>query len=856
MAHEVAQGAGGAAGEVAEHAKELAPRPGFHDVHVDLPGAEDVNVKIPDGMNIIPDSKGDGFDLVNEKGKVIFENLHFNPDGSLTEDTISQLKEHGFNMEDVITKESKVVDPMDYVKDMLDKHARADWHDEPGKRFSNFFNRLIEFEGKQQMGYVHKSADGKVYFDIRGIANNLMKNAENAFDKFGRNPDGSFDSKLEHLRDQLRQWNSEGSLLKHLQLAIFPTDELNKKGLSILVDGASPDGRLTLPPEIAKLFTTEQSLHYLHHPVKFMEIRLDGHALATTIGNDMTKQLIEATIHNPLIMPPAPGGPVESPWALPFWKRNQLKAAPLRGGPSMPPRQPTPDGPERTPDYYRGEVKKHYTDMAVYRHSLTESEKFFERFAADSRLKGRYDYLIKRYHELQQISTISAVQRQKYEKELEKYNKQYGKNNSLDAFVQQELRRIHYQIENIYLEETRIGLRPFEQEYYDRSPLIAGIERAEEIVVILDHPIGDAVLTTPMIMALHEYMKRNNISGKPIRVFVANNQVSLMKPLENQFPGVSVYVVGGMKQFFVWEGRKERFLINADKNFESYDILGLSENDITDSSRVMSIDYASWRLEEAPRRRRDTVYEKAVSKGITRYDMLPARILRNFEVMFGQKLFDNINKIERYWEPGHDFPQREQALRDKYNIQSGERVIVVSAGSSVMPKEYHPDQWEKVFDGICTKYPDAHIVFLDDTRPERVSMYSEGLVDRLIRDKGYHITRAKEDLGSIGVLVHIADMTITPDTGIGHISSMYGTPNIMMILGNPITWSGPATRRVLHPVARGIYKQGGSTYNKAWADEYKSSHFVEENGRRIGASDIDPQKVLAEVDKVLSRRSS
>ena len=352
VAQEVAQGAGGSSSEgVAEHVAEVA-RPGFHDVHVDLPGAEDVNVKVPDGMNIIPDSNGDVFDLVNEKGKVIFENLHFNTDGSLTEDTISQLKEQGFNLEDVITKESKVVDPMEYVKDMLDKNARADWHDEPGKRFSSFFNKLIEFEGKQQMGYVHKSADGNVYFDIRGIADNLMKNAEDAFDTFGRNPDGSFDSKLEHLRDQIRQWNSEGSLLKHLQLAIFPTDELNKKGLSILVNGASADGRLTLPPEIAKLFTTEQSLHYLHHPVKFMEIRLDGHALATTIGKDMTKQLIEATVHNPLIMPPAPGGPVEAPWALPFWKRNPLKKAPLREAPP-----PLGDRGEPYGGYYRyGEI--------------------------------------------------------------------------------------------------------------------------------------------------------------------------------------------------------------------------------------------------------------------------------------------------------------------------------------------------------------------------------------------------------------------------------------------------------------------------------------------------------------------
>lgn len=357
IVHEVAQGTGTGEG-VAEHIAESAPRPGFHDVHVDLPGVEDVNVKVPDGMNIIPDAKGDGFDLVNDKGKVVFENLHFNADGSLTDETIDQLKDNGFSMEDVITAEKRLVDPMEDIKPILGNHPRIDWHNEPGKVWSSEYDKWVE-EGKQKLLELQKDpATGEVYANVRKVAENLVKNITGQFDKFGTNPDGTVDTKLQHLRDALVAAQRDGTLLKHLQLNITPTQELHNQGLSVLLRGATDDAKIKLPPELSRLFTTEESLRFGNHPVYKMELRFDGHDFATTVGNDMKPQMLDVKVHHPLI---APAKPVEAPWALPFWKRNQLKGAPLKRKPASPPAREVP--PYYNPyDHHREEQEQFYRD--------------------------------------------------------------------------------------------------------------------------------------------------------------------------------------------------------------------------------------------------------------------------------------------------------------------------------------------------------------------------------------------------------------------------------------------------------------------------------------------------------------
>ena len=100
--------------------------------------------------------------------------------------------------------------------------------------------------------------------------------------------------------------------------------------------------------------------------------------------------------------------------------------------------------------------------------------------------------------------------------------------------------------------------------------------------------------------------------------------------------------------------------------------------------------------------------------------------------------------------------------------------------------------------------------------------------------------------------MHMSRLSVTPDTGLGHYSSMCGTPNVMFSLSNSVFWSGPNTFRVIHPYGRTMIR------NHALVDlspkdnkDNKDSFYYGEPGDKRVASDIPPEQVAARVLQII-----
>lgn len=327
-----------------------------------LPGTEGT-LNLPAGYSILDQSHGNirAFGIKDPDGRVLAGNLGINSNGQLAGETVQELQGRGFVVEDFAKKirgdieigervtEGAAAPSVEEIQQWmpgLSEHTRVDWHDEAGPRYSNFFHKLIEFEGKQQMLYLEKDASGMVSINAEKVAMNLLQNARKAFAEYGTNPDGSVDTKLQHLMQQLESWSKSGELGKHLQAAVIPTAEANNEGLSLLKEGALPDGRLPLPKETWDFFKSNTDLYDGHLPFKYLEFRIDGHVLATAQGHDLftggatgipgTRTPFanpsEIFVHNVNIRPPLnPDVPIPTP----FFPRKHLEKTPL-----VPPPQP------------------------------------------------------------------------------------------------------------------------------------------------------------------------------------------------------------------------------------------------------------------------------------------------------------------------------------------------------------------------------------------------------------------------------------------------------------------------------------------------------------------------------------
>lgn len=822
------------------------------DQHGSLPWMHS-SFKLPDSLHLVDQSSGGRhmFDIVDAHNNVIANDVIVGPDGKIPASILTDLQTKGIPIHEIAgvggAGGTPDINALKGFHPGLDKHARADWHDEVGKFWSSIHKKMIEFEGKQQMLYVEKDSSGIVHINAKAMMSNVAENIRTrlADPNFGLNPDGTIDSKLVDLKTQLQGWINSGELEKHVQLAIIPTEEANKKGLSWLLEGSS-GGDVALPKDLSDQFTTPQSLQYLHHPFKYMEVRVDGHVLATTIGKDMqlTSGGTPGYELNPFSTPHAPHE-IEPSVPIIYNRRKELE------GKKYPPEEPHLPGQEQSRDfygYYNEKPKSYYTNLYGYRNNSEQLQYLRSKIESNDLLNNKYAFVLKRLKQLQNFNTLPENEQKVFKDELERYNKRFFGDDQnrylkMDQYVDQQIMRIYRQLENIVLHECGVGEKPYNNEFYENSPLIRGIKKAEEIVIVLDAPLGDAVLMIPTIDALKKYCESNGIK-KPIKV--VTTQPNLFKSLEEQYNGwVTLVPLKDMDQTFASERNKQRFVINTHKSWEDYELLGISEADAHDPSKVMSVDYGSWIKEEIPQR----------EGFIEKYDPIPARVMRNFEVMVGQKLYDDINSMDHFLEKTGNFDQKSKELREKYGIQESEQVVIISPGSSVTPKEYSPDRWAEVILGIEKDYPNARILVLDDPSPAKRERYGQMVSGLLSQKPDLKICRVNEGLSDMNVLMSMADCVITPDTGLGHYAGALGKPNILLSLGDAVQWSTAKTIRVMHPKAVETYRFQRSTYSRAWDIDRKDDYYVEDEGRMVGASDIPPQAVLDRVHEVLGSRS-
>ncbi len=446
-------------------------------------------IKIPQGWSLSSAGESNHYDLINADGNKVSD-IILNSDGTLDQGSLDELSASGFKVSDQVetvrtsvpdaTVPAGKVNPLEAFKDQLGTHPRTDWHDELGTRYSKFFNKLIEFEGKQQMLYLEKGADGTVYINADKIAQNLVKNVNEAFAKFGTNPDGSHDSKLLHLKEQLTMWARSGELHKHLQAAIIPTESANRQGLSMLVDGASGNHKIALPPGISRLFTTPESLKYLHHPLRYIELRLNGHTLATSVGGDMQavaptpiEKIIETPVHHTEIIPTAHD--FDAPPVLPFYPRKALER--------------TPENPIILPYYLYGETMTPEKEEQI-RKQLSET------------LRSNPDANLDHYKEIEEYI---GKWNSDYRQEIEKFVREVGPMNEkcrvsvcIPVAGHQEGNSIYKTLEN-YLNQT--------------------IEKGNfEIVLFVNHP-------------------ENDVNGNKIR---PDNTLEEIERFKKDYPGLNV----------------------------------------------------------------------------------------------------------------------------------------------------------------------------------------------------------------------------------------------------------------------------------------------------------------------------
>lgn len=794
---------------LAEHARRWImgdfPKMDASNMHGLIVGGNHIN--LPEGADLVRNTDGT-YDLV--RGEEVFgQHLKFNTDGTLTEEAKNALANNG-----VLIKSSEVLaGPKEILKmheNLTTKVHRTLWYDNdtPKPVFDKNELKLwwggnhgtgIDAEGNYVLNMKHMMPDGSYHGKFSVDAQEAMQSGKMKM--------------MFSLSQDTQNQVIEVPIDAHGNAIIDPSSETGK-----LLFGMDGNGHAIFKgryAEVAEILSSKEGVD---------QTRI----LATHEGMGLATGNVPQTVFD------VPGKyEVDAPWVIPVVGRRPLE--PTIHGPS-------PDEPEHVPGGYnneRGELKKHYNEILTYRNSNKQIEDLIDKIANNKNLSKNYSHFIDRLNDLRNFDQLTKKKRDIFQNELKRYNLRYRRNETMETFIQREIFESYKQAENICIEEAKIGERPFSNEFYEKSPLVKGIKDAEEIVIILDDPIGDAIIHVPIVTAIDRYLKQNRIVDKKIKIVTA--QTKILKTLEDQFNNAEIINSKDTKNYFEKNKNKNRFIINANKMFEDYDVFGIAEDSIKDQSKVMSVDWASWMLETVPTEKNRT----------KKYDPIPSRILRNFEVMFGQKLFSDINAMDHFIERDKNFDSISQELRKKYNIKQDEKVIVIASGAGVAPKEYSPQRWEETLNMICSKYPKAHILFLDSPGSSRREQYGE-MVDKLSADKKYNISRVNEDLSKMNTIMSMAEFSITPDTGLGHLCGAVGKPNMMLILGDPVQWSTAKTIRVMHKVSHESYGVRRGTYYKAWGSP--DDLYVEDNGKMVGTSDIEPAEIMKHVEKILEAK--
>ncbi len=794
---------------------------------------DDGRVRLPEGMTITHSDHG--YQL-SENGRVLADGLSLTSDGGLDQESIAQLEHRGLivsaSTEQITHTVNANVAPRDYLTqhpNLGQQHVSRDlWfdNDTPAPTFDRNELRLwwggdhnqgLDANGQYTFSMEHMVRGGSFHSGLNADAQRLM-----------------VEGKLRILLSV-----SQDTQATPIEIPIGPDG-------SIHIDPDSETGRL--------LFRTDANGHaqFLGRFAEVAEVTGAGQdgtehvrILATYEGQgvETVPSTTTTTVPRTTTIINAPHDyRIDPPPVIPPWGRTPLEPV-VATRPAAVGRDGAGKAPEATAalaevaesegyDSSSESTKQYKTALSVYRSSPEQLANLANRIKSSPELASRYGHVLAE-RDMLLNPTKSVAQIRKFSEAAAAFNKRYKPAEPLTPkqYVARQLDRLNRQLENIAIEEAKVGEKPFAESFYKESPFIQGIERAEQIVVYLDDPIGDAVVMVPIVDALDRYRTLNGITKD---IVVVTKHKALLSSLEAQY-GVRVMTPAESGEVLEKE-EKERFIINTHKSFEDYRGMGIESEDMADPSHILSGEWSTWEAEEYPDRKGHRV----------RYYSIPARIARNFEVMLGQRLYNDINATDHYIDTNENFEIESRGLRRKYRIAPNAPVFVISAGSSVMPKEYQPEKWAEVMKGIMKENPKAHILLLDDPDPERRERY--GKMADAARKAGVRVTRISEPMEKMNTIMSMAEYVITPDTGLGHYAGALGRKNIMLILGDPAWWSTPGTIRVTHPKATETYRKGSGTYNPAWSAEGKANYFVRDGDVMVGASDIEPKKILDRIE--------
>lgn len=386
---------------------------------------------------------------------------------------------------------------------------------------------------------------------------------------------------------------------------------------------------------------------------------------------------------------------------------------------------------------------------------------------------------------------------------------------------------------NQLLESAQVGDKPFDKKFYETAPLPRALAQATNIIIVLGDHLGDATLELPVITSLARYVELNSLGGKKMTMISSHRD--LFNSLKTIYPELDLLEKA---ESFHPNPDDRLFCFNLNRKFHDYRILGMDAADEQDPMKVFRHDCQDWIKEMIP-----------IQHGIIKkYDLLPLRIIRNMEILFGQKLFNDIYGIKEFIPKEDNFEDQKEKLISKFSLDRNKVLITIAPGATAKGKEYTPECWESLITIICERRQDIQIFFIDDIDEEKRVIYGD-MVDRLKRDKFYDIHRNSVALSEMNTLMHMTRVSVTPDTGLGHYSSMCGTPNVMFSLSNAVFWSGPNTNRIIHPYGRKMIR------NHALVDlSYKGSEnsfYYGETENKRGASDIPPEQVATRVLQII-----
>lgn len=391
-----------------------------------------------------------------------------------------------------------------------------------------------------------------------------------------------------------------------------------------------------------------------------------------------------------------------------------------------------------------------------------------------------------------------------------------------------------FERENLLLEYAEVGETPFSNIFYEESELRRALERIHQMVIILNNHIGDAVLTIIIAVLFARYFRLNSAFNKKLAVITA--QPDLFRSLEFDYPELTIT---DDVHFAPQSQPDDIYVINTNKKFRDYRSLGF-QNDYLPLTSGLFRDADDWPEQTFP-------FGQNRKK---RYYSYPARIVRNLELMLGQKIFSDIGKIKELFRILPTYDADRDFLRHSFHLNSSKRLVVISPGAFSMGKEYLPTRWLELMNIVHSRHLEIQFLFLNDPNPAKSALYAAGIDD--IKKGGPDVIRASISFKFMNSLMHMASVVVTPDAGIGHYASMCGTPTVMFSLSNAAFWTGPNTHIVMHPYAAMMYRLG-AIGDRGVAHDRLSFYYGKGESRR-GASDIPPERIAAKLDHILMRR--